>query len=254
MQCGTELRPASEASLMPALEPEATRVAASSPAAASEGVLSWRHGLSALRLARLAAAMAAVVLLSVYTLSARGSDSTARPPTPTAPGGGVSSVVDAPATPSLTPAASPAASPAATSAVTSAVTPVPSQRVATPTPEPPAPTADSASTPSPSAPALPATVVLEGSASQTAPFSHPGGSVRVLSEATSPSASGCVYTGTLQAVPPTVLPYDPSLTTTVVWIEGAGSGSGWVDLDLAAGAYQMAIESDCTWRVTIALR
>lgn len=86
------------------------------------------------------------------------------------------------------------------------------------------------------------------------PFAHPGGAIRVLSEASTANAEGCVYIGTLRAVPPTTLAYDPSITTTVIWLESAGSNTGWVDLDLVPGTYDMQVEADCAWRVTIDLR
>jgi hypothetical protein len=37
----------------------------------------------------------------------------------------------------------------------------------------------------------------------------------------------------------------------VIYLEDAGQGEGWVDLDLPAGSYFMDIESDCAWTVMI---
>lgn len=94
--------------------------------------------------------------------------------------------------------------------------------------------------------------MIEGSGSQiTEPFAYPGGSVRVRSVATAGGA-GCAYIGTFSATDPALLPVDASLRTAVLFLEGAGSAEGWVDLSLSPGSYYLEIESDCDWTVTVA--
>jgi len=109
------------------------------------------------------------------------------------------------------------------------------------------PASSTAATPAPP----PAPVVLEGIGSAvTEPFAYPGGTVRVLSRVTGGS-DGCAYIGTFSSTDPANLPSDPSLRTAVLFLEGAGSAEGWVDLALPAGQYYMEIESDCSWVVTM---
>ncbi|HEY4633207.1 MAG TPA: hypothetical protein VIH00_04740 [Candidatus Limnocylindrales bacterium] len=64
-------------------------------------------------------------------------------------------------------------------------------------------------------------------------------------------SDGCAHIGTFSSTDPANLPSDPSLRTAVLFLEGAGSAEGWVDLALPAGQYYMEIESDCSWVVTM---
>ncbi|MGH2358817.1 MAG: hypothetical protein ACRDGJ_12565 [Candidatus Limnocylindria bacterium] len=199
---------------------------------------------------RLSGGLAAVLLLSLYTFNTRGSgvlneigslDGAANPRAavvgPEAVGG--QAMVPSPA--EDVPADAVPPEPGGTS--------VPESDPAQPDTPPPTspatvePTPPPEGTPSPTL--LPPTVVLEGISSGNLAFSHPGGSVRVLSEATSPSIAGCTLS-------PTVLAYDTSAATAVIFLVGSGSDQGWVDLVLEPGTYQMVIDTDCVWRVTVA--
>lgn len=115
-----------------------------------------------------------------------------------------------------------------------------------------APTSPPTPVPTPTPSPLPTTVLLEGIGSAiTEPFAYPGGGVRVHALASARGA-GCYYIGTFTATDPALLPVDASLRTTVLFLEGAGSAEGWVDLTLAPGSYYMEIDSDCAWTVTVA--
>jgi hypothetical protein len=155
---------------------------------------------------------------------------------PVTPVGGAST--DAGRT-SIAPPADPTDSPA------SSVDPVPDPAATA------APLPVSTSVPAPTATPPPAPIVIEGSGTLvTDAFAYPGGLVRVHSRAIAASG-GCVYIGTFSSTDASNLPADPSLRTAVIYLEDAGQGEGWVDLDLPAGSYFMDIESDCAWTVTI---
>lgn len=165
-----------------------------------------------------------------------------RPATPSLPGAEAESA--APSAPRF-PAAGqvqPAGMASSAPAVQAPPTPAPA---VTPTVAPATPA------PTPTAIPVPSTIVLEGTGSLVSqPFDYPGGSVRVRSVATAGGA-GCYYIGTFAATDPALLPVDASFRTTVLFLEGAGSAEGWVDLALPPGTYFLQIDSDCDWTVTI---
>lgn len=171
----------------------------------------------------------------------------AGPATPSAPESGADASSPGPVVPEATEGAQPG--PVAPTETATPVAPPQPTRMPAATATPP-----TASTPDPTLPpsSLPTTVTLEGTGSAvTEPIEYPGGSVRVRSVA-SGGGAGCYYIGTFSATDPVLLPADASIRTTVLFLEGAGSAEGWVDLVLAPGRYVMEIESDCAWTVTIA--
>ena len=184
---------------------------------------------------RIGLGIVGIALIAVYGLVDTPTGATGRHANEQAPPAAVADAVP-PAAPSTPAAAGPASQPEV---------PQPAEAAAS------APVATPASAPTP----LPTTVVLEGSGSQvTQPFAYPGGSVRVLSMASTGAPAGCVYIGTFRSTDPAALPIDDSLLTAAIFLEGPGSGEGWVDLTLAPGSYLMEIESDCDWMVTVAPR
>lgn len=196
------------------------------------------------RYLRVGVGLVIAVALAVNALAGLGTDSTGETNRPAQIVAGASERAEEPGlSPTGEATAGTAGEPTATAEV--ALPPASGLPTAPVSTEPPTPTA------APTAGPARTPVVLEGSGSAvTAPFDYPGGTVRVLSRVTAASG-GCTYIGTFRSTDPANLPSDPSLRTAVIFLEGSGTGEGWVDLGLPIGRYFVEVESDCTWVVTV---
>lgn len=233
-----------------------------SPVAGSREIASpWWTAAPRAQRVRIGLGLAGILVIAAYLAVDAGGLEPPRPSdtAPGAPSGWVGRQPGAPAGEAQTPLAAPVGSVAPTTPSAggpSTPLPVPPATAppppAPPPPAPPPPAPETTPTPAATPTPLPTTVVLEGSGSLTThPFAHPGGRVQVRSLVTA-GAAGCYYIGTFSATAPALLPADASLRTAVLFLEGAGSAEGWVDLELSPGSYFMEIDSDCDWTVTVA--